>query len=80
MIIRVIIANDLSLMAPDCEAADVRQLKINYRIEELFLKHGLKSGNEQRVMRLVKNFSAVLAFQLKPEYFVRPDGVKLHLR
>jgi hypothetical protein len=54
----------------------MRQLKINYRIEELFIKHGLlMSFNDQRMARLIKNLRVIqklkqITYQPKLDYLM----------
>ena len=58
----------------------MRHLKINYRIEEYFVKQGsLKSSSDPRVARLFKNWAALqklkqITYQPNPEYVGRHDG------
>ncbi len=54
----------------------MRHLKINYRIEELFIKHGLlMSFNDQRMARLIKNLRVIqklkqITYQPRPDYLM----------
>jgi hypothetical protein len=57
----------------------VKQLKIDYRIEEWFIKHDLlMSFNDRRIARLIKDLRVIqkskqITYQPKPDYLIGLD-------